>query len=300
MAGGSEALESVRERIRKTFGAWGPDTGVEQMRADWERLFAVEEDPAPAESEAVDAGGVSAEWLRAPGCREDRALLYFHGGGYILGSVHSHRDLIARLSAASGARALALDYRRAPEHPFPAPVEDAVAAYRWMLDQGLRPENVALAGDSAGGGLVAAALVALRDRGAPLPAAGVLLSPWVDMEAQGDSMKTRADVDPMVQRELVLGMAETYLGGGDPRDPLAAPLHADLSGLPPLLIQVGDHETLLDDATRLAKAARGAGVSVELEPWERMVHVWQIFAKELPEGRLAIERIAAFLGARLG
>ena len=292
----SGELEAVRQRIRDTFGSWGADKPLEEMRREWEELFAVPS--AKAESERVSAGGVEAEWITAPGARADRVLLYLHGGGYLLGSVRSHWDLIARLSAASGCRALGLDYRLSPEHPFPAPVEDATAAYLWLLDQGISPERIAVAGDSAGGGLTAATLIALRDAGTDLPAAGVMISPWVDLEAEGESMQSREELDPMVQRPLILAMAETYLAGADPRSPLAAPLHAKLEGLPPLLIHVGDHETLLDDATRFAAKARAASVDVTLEPWDEMFHVWHLFT-DLPEAAQAVEVIGTFLRKHL-
>jgi acetyl esterase/lipase len=190
---------------------------------------------------------------------------------------------------------LLIDYRLAPEHPHPAAVEDAVAAYRFLLQQGISPKRIALAGDSAGGGLVVATLVALRDAGEKLPAAGVSLSPWIDLECLGESMKTKAALDPMVQKEGVLQLAALYLGGKSPRTPLAAPLYADLSGLPPLLIQVGTAETLLDDASRLAERARKAGVNVTYDPWEGMIHVWQLFAPMLDEGKQAIDKLGAFI-----
>jgi acetyl esterase/lipase len=243
---------------------------------------------------------VAAEWLDAPGARPDRAVLYLHGGGYVLGGVNSHRDMIARLSAAAGARALGIDYRLAPEHPFPAAVEDAVSAYRFLLEQGITPAHLAIAGDSAGGGLTAATLIALRDRKLPLPAAAALLSPWVDLEGSGESMNGGIADDPMVSKDLVAMMAPAYLNGVSAREPLAAPLHADLRGLPPLLIQVGRRELLLDDSTRFAQAARRAGVDVTLEVWPGMIHVWQIFASDLEEGREAIARIGEYLRARLG
>ena len=190
---------------------------------------------------------------------------------------------------------LVTDYRLAPEHPHPAAVDDSVAAYRWMLAQGLKPARIAVAGDSAGGGLTVATLVAIRDAKLPVPAAGVCLSPWVDLEGIGESMTTKADVDPIVQKPGLLQMAAAYLGGKDPRTPLAAPLYADLSGLPPLLIQVGTAETLLDDASRLADRARKAGVTVIYEPWENMIHVWHLFASMLDEGQQAIDRIGEFV-----
>ena len=216
-------------------------------------------------------------------------ILYLHGGGYVIGSINTHRELMIRFSKAANARVLGLNYRLAPENPFPAPVEDAVAGYRWLLSQGVKPNRVTVAGDSAGGGLTVATLVAIRDAKLPMPAAGVCISPWVDMEGIGESMTTRAKVDPMVQKAGLLGMAGLYLGGKDPRTPLAAPLYADLKGLPPLLIQVGDAETLLDDATRIAERAKAAGVSVKLEVWPEMIHVWQLFASRLT-GRAAGNR----------
>ncbi len=254
--------------------------------------------PAGVTCTPVEAGGVSAEWHVADGAAEDKVILYVHGGGYVMGSAGSHRDMTGRLSKAAGARVLSLNYRMAPEHLFPAAVDDTVAAYRWLLDQGIKPANIAVAGDSAGGGLAFAALLAIRDGGHPVPAAGIGISPWVDMEGLGESMTTRAAVDPVVQKEGLLNMAKTYLGDADPKNPLAAPLHANLAGLPPLLIQVGDHETLLDDSNRIAERARKAGVDVTLKVWDEMPHVWHLFAPILPEARQAIDEIGAFFQAR--
>ena len=192
---------------------------------------------------------------------------------------------------------LGLNYRLAPENPFPAAVDDALAGYRYLLDHGFEPAHIAIAGDSAGGGLTLATLVAIRDAKLPLPAAGVCLSPWVDMEAKGESMTTRADMDPIASRDALFMMAQSYLGGNDPKTPLAAPLHADLKGLPPLLIQVGDAEVLLDDSNRVAARARTSQVKVTLEIWPEMIHVWQLFASFLPEGQEAIEGIGKFIRA---
>ncbi len=250
--------------------------------------------------EPRDVNGVPAEWVSARGAAADRAVLYLHGGGYVLGSIGTHRELAARISAASGARCLVIDYRLGPEHPFPAAVEDAVKAYRWLLDVGYAPERLAIAGDSAGGGLTMATLLALKNEKLPLPATGVCISPWVDLAQQGESMTTKHDVDPMVTREPLTMMAKHYLAGADPNTPLASPIHGDLRGLPPLLIHVGESETLLDDSTRLAERARKAGVEVELEVWPEMIHVWHAFAALLPEGREAIGRIGVHLAKRLG
>ena len=267
----------------------------QEMRPVLERLFTDFPSARQVKCEPVSAGGVKAEWIIAPNAAADRAILYLHGGGYIMGSINTHRELIARLSKAAQARILALDYRLAPEHPFPAPVEDATAAYRWMLAQGLKPSRIAVAGDSAGGGLTVAALVAFRDAGLPMPAAGIPISPWVDLEAIGESMKTRSSQDPIVKPEMIREIARVYLAGQNPRSPLAAPLYADLHGLPPLLIHVGDAEALLDDSKRLAERAKAAGVDVTLEVWPEMPHVWHLFAHFLPEGQQAIDRAGEFV-----
>lgn len=274
------------------------DMSIEEARAAIEEAATVFPVPNDVLLEPVDAGGVPAEWISAPGAEADRVIYYLHGGGYNIGSIVSHRELVSRISRAAGARALAIDYRLAPEHPFPAAVEDSLAGYRWLLSGGADPARLVVAGDSAGGGLTVATLVALRDAGDPLPAAAVCLSPWVDMEGLGESMRTKGDLDPMVQYEHLLKGASAYLAGADPSHPLAAPLYADLSGLPPLLIQVGTAETLLDDSTRLAKRAKAAGMDVTLEVCDDMIHVFQFFAAMLPEGRQAIDRIGGFIRAR--
>jgi len=275
------------------------EPSLEQLRTGFESLAAVFPPEADVRSETVDAGGVSADWIETPGADPSRVLLYLHGGGYVIGSVNTHRDLASRIARAAGVRALSVAYRLAPENPHPAAVEDSTAAYRWLIGQGLEPGRVVLAGDSAGGGLTIATLVALRDAGDPLPAAGVCLSPWVDLEGIGESMTTKAELDPLIQHDGLAKMGRLYLGDLDPHTPLAAPLYADLGGLPPLLIQVGTAEALLDDATRVAEKASAAGVDVTLEPWDDMIHVWQIFASQLPEAREAIDRIGDFIRKRI-
>lgn len=248
----------------------------------------------------VDAGGVPCEWIATPGSREDRVVVHYHGGAYTMGSLETHRGLATHIARASRARVLLVDYRLAPEHPHPAAVEDAVAAYRFVLGEGLAPGSVALSGDSAGGGLTAATLIALRDAGHPLPAAAVCISPWLDMTLSGESIESRAEQEVMVTR-LVLDLAsEAYCKGSDRRAPTASPLFADLAGLPPLLVQVGTAERLLDDSRRFAARAKAAGVDVTLEVADEMFHVWHAFADLLPEAREAIERLAAFLEKRWG
>ena len=249
--------------------------------------------------EPVTANNVPAEWTSAPGADISRAILFVHGGGYVIGSLDSHRHLASEIARDLGGRALALHYRLSPEHPFPAPVDDSVAGYRYLLEQGIAPGNIAIAGDSAGGGLVVAALIAIRDAGLPQPACGWCISPWVDMEGIGGSMAGKSAEDPIVQREPLLEMASLYLNGANPRSPLAAPLYADLRGIAPLFIQVGAAETLLDDSVRLAGAAGAADVPVTLEIWPEMIHVWHLFHPRLAAGRSAIAAGAAFVRAAM-
>ena len=288
-----EQLESVIELLTSRDRPESPT--IQESRDGFERLAEYVGGDTPATVDEVNANGVPAEMVRADGASGDGVTLYLHGGGYVIGSPATHREFAKRLSAATGGGVLAIDYRLAPEHPFPAPVEDAVAAYQWLLEQGYDPARISIGGDSAGGGLAVATLVSLKEHNLPMPACGVCLSPWIDMEGLGDSMTSRAGTDPMVQREGLVAMGNVYLGGADPRSPLAAPLYADLSGLPALLIQVGTRETLYDDATRLADNAREAGVDTTFEPWEEMIHVWHLFAPLLDEGQQAIEQIGEFI-----
>jgi acetyl esterase/lipase len=294
----SEMFQMIVDMMRAQRSAIPPELDPVEMRARMESMTGLLPLPSDVVTEPVSAGGVPAEWVSTPAADEQHVVLYLHGGAYVVGSINTHRDLAGRISRASGARVLNLDYRLAPEHPHPAAVDDATAAYRWLLAGGHAPERLAIAGDSAGGGLTIATLVALREQRHPLPAAAVCLSPWVDLEGIGESMTARAHLDPMVQHDHLLHMAKLYLGGLPPRTPLAAPLYADLSGLPPLYIQVGTAEILLDDATRIAERARKVGVEVTLEPWEDMIHVFQAFAPLLPEGQQAIDKIGEFLRGR--
>lgn len=249
-------------------------------------------------AEPVVASGVPAEWLELPGARTDRVILYLHGGAYCIGSVAAYRGLAASIAKAAQARALVVDYRLAPEHPFPAAVQDVQAAYQWLLAEGSPPVRVALAGDSAGGGLVLALLISLRDAGQPLPAAGVCLSPWTDLAFSGESWTTRAKLERVLNRVTMGQMAKAYLGAADPRSPLASPHYAELDGFPPLLIQVGSDEVLLSDAEELARKAEEAGVAADLEVWDGMYHAWHIGSRTVPEARRAIDRIGAWLQLR--
>lgn len=251
------------------------------------------------EHESGTSGGVKGEWVRTNVSVPDAALLYVHGGGYLIGSSKSHRHMVGALSVESGLPVFSADYRLAPEHPFPAALDDAVAAYKGLLDKGIASARLAIAGDSAGGGLTIATLVALRDRGLPLPACAVAISPWCDLSQGGEAYRARAKRDPIVSKGGLDKMAAAYLNGADPKTPLASPVFADLKGLPPLLIQVGTEEALYDDALTLKARAESAGVEVSLESWGGMIHVWHIFHPILSEGRDAIARIGRFLKARI-
>ena len=270
-----------------------------ESRARFENTAVVLGGAPDAKCEKVNAGGVRAEWVIAPGCETDRAILYLHGGGYVIGSANTHRRLAYDISAASSARVLVLDYRLAPEHPFPAAIDDATEAWLWLQQQGFPPHRLAIAGDSAGGGLAIATLVNLRNHKLPLPACAVAISPWVDLEATGTSITTRAAQDPMVQKDGLLWMAGLYLNGKDPKSPLASPLHADLHGLPPVLVQVGTAETLLDDSVRIAEKMHAAGVDVRLAIWPNMLHVFPLFAPVLSEGRDGCVEIGTFIRAKM-
>jgi epsilon-lactone hydrolase len=275
---------------------------VAALRRLWE-VLAARSTPVPDEVswEPVTAGGVACEWVHGPAERGRQAMMYLHGGCYVFGSAATFRELIGRLSMATGMWVLALDYRLAPEHPFPAAVDDALAAYRWLLGTGIEPGGIVFAGDSAGGGLALATLLALRDAGDRLPAAAVLLSPWTDLTCSGESYASRAESDPLFTREQVVTLAAQYLAGANPASVLASPIYADLKGLPPLLVHVGSDEVLLDDATRLAERAKAAGVDVELRVWDGMWHEFQRYAgRGVIEAQESIDLIGAFTKKRVG
>jgi acetyl esterase/lipase len=291
----STELQLVLDMLR--LGSPLAGTTIPEMRANMEATSGAVPAPPDVRYEPTTAGGVPAEWARLDGGASDAALLYLHGGGYCVGSVRTHRLLVGSLTRACAVPVLSLEYRLAPEHPHPAAVDDAVTAYRHLLGRGFSPDRLALAGDSAGGGLTVATLLALREAGLPRPAAGVCISPWLDLALSGETMVTKADVDPMCKPALLAMMAAAYLAGADARTPGASPLYADLAGLPPLLVQVGTAETLLDDARRFAARAEDAGVRVTLEVWDDMIHVWHAFAMLLPEGQQAVDRIGTFVRA---
>lgn len=252
--------------------------------------------PPETQIEPVRIDDFDAEWVSGPSAAEDRAVCYLHGGGGVMGSPRHYRDLAARISVACGMRVLVPDYRLAPEHPYPAGLEDVVRAYGWLLDGGMRPSHIVMGGDSAGGALTLQALLKLRDGGEPLPAAAFFMSPLTDwLNFDGESFITRAKADPWLSEEFCRLMSAYYVADADRDDPLLVPIAMDLAGLPSMLVQVGDDEVLLSDATRLAQRARQAGVRVILSVWPRMWHVFQGSASSLPEGREAIAQIGAFL-----
>jgi monoterpene epsilon-lactone hydrolase len=288
------SIDDIRELLRQR--PRPPDWAERRKRLD-----AMGKVPLPPDV-TIETGAIGAlpiEWTWASTSDPAKTLLYFHGGGYCSGSIASHRGMVVEAGRIAGARTLAVDYRLAPEHPFPAALEDARSAYGFLLDRGLRPENIAVGGDSAGGGLALALLTELRDSGAPLPACGWLVSPWVDLELTGASLSSKADVDPMIQKAYLEELTAAYLAGGDPKNPLVSPLRADLKGLPPLLVQVGSAETLLDDAVRIVERAGAADVAAILEIWPHMIHVWHLWASVLDEGQLALASAGAFIRARL-
>ncbi|MGH7058827.1 MAG: alpha/beta hydrolase [Stellaceae bacterium] len=285
--------------VRALLAALPRPAGLAERRQRLDALCARYTLPADVRVEAILANGVAAEWTATPGADPAWVILYLHGGGYVSGSLASHRHVVAQAGRESRARTLALGYRLAPEHPFPAALDDALAGYRYLLAQGIEPRHVAIAGDSAGGGLAIATLVSLRDRGETLPACAWCISPWVDLEMLGSSMAAKAEADPLIQKAYLSELAASYLAGADPRSPLAAPIHADLRGLPPLSIQVGSAETLLDDAVRLAGRAGAAGVMARLEIWPDMIHAWHLFYQELAAGRRALAQAGEFIRAYL-
>jgi acetyl esterase/lipase len=290
-------LDAVLAELKGVLAS--PPTTIGGFREAWstvmDRVVAGVDPVAGARFESVDVEGIPGTWITTPGSVADRIVLFTHGGGYAFGSVHTHRDFVARLAQACGARVLGIDYRLAPEHPYPAAVEDTVSAYRWLLGQGLDPSRIVLVGDSAGGGIALAALARITAQAGalPVPAGCAAVSAWLDFEATGESMDTNAGKDPFNQRDVVLMVAGMYLAGGSPED--ASPLHARLDGLPPLLLLAGGDEVLADDTRRMAEAARGAGVKVTMRIWDGLYHDFPIFDPLEPSSVQALEMIAAFV-----
>ena len=278
-----------------------PEMPLDEMRLMLEQWGNITGEPRGVDYIETSASEVPALWAAPKNCAEDRVLLCAHGGGYVAASMYTHRKTYGHVAKAIGCRALIVDYRRAPENVHPGPVNDMAQSYKWLLDQGIRPGHVALIGDSAGGALAVTTILRTRQQGLPLPAATMPLSPWLDMEATGATFETNAQKDLIASRDMIQAMAGMFLGeGGNRRDPLANPLYADLAGLPPMYIQTGADEALLDDSRALAELAHKSGVDVTLEIVPEMQHVFQFLAGTAPEADAAIRRLADWVRPKLG
>lgn len=289
----SEKHDAIRAYLRDRAAAF--PSGIPEMRRAFDDMLAALPVLPGTVTTPLRVGDLRAAMFAAPGVANQGVLLFLHGGGYAMGSVKGYAGFVSRAGKAAGLPCLAIDYRLAPEHPCPAAIDDAEAAYQWLLDHGYDPARIAVFGDSAGGGLAIALLLQLRDIGAPLPAFAACISPWTDLALGGASLEANAEREPFLRIQAMRGLARLYLGGRDPRDPAASPLHASLAGLPPILIAAGSAEMLLDDARGLAEKARQAGVAAELALWEDMFHGWHLFPGALPEA----EELLGLLGARV-
>ena len=293
------ALDHLFDSFVATLGA-SPNMSIDELRDMLEKCGDVARDPGGVDYLEEDANGTICLWAVPKNCKTDRVLLALHGGGCVTGSRFSHRKMYAHLAKAVGCRALIPDYARAPEHQHPSQVNECLKVYQWLQAQGIKPGHIATVGDSAGGNLCTTVVLAAREKGLPLPAAVMALSPWYDMEATGASFKTNAKVDRLVSAEMSLNMSQTFLGTASPRDPLANPLHADFKGFPPTYFQVGGYEALLDDTLRGAERAKAAGVEVKCEVFPEMQHVFQFMAGNAPEADDAIVKLAAWVKPKLG
>lgn len=300
----SPEAAAVFAQNQQLLAAWmaDPNYGIEDFRRIFDEFLDSLAIPADATFTEVDAGGVPAIWADAPDAAPDKVVLHFHSGGLVMGTAAGYRSFGANLSAASGARVLLVDYRLAPEHPWPAQLDDALAAYRWVLVQGIEAASIVISGDSGGGGLAMSTLLALRDAGQALPAAGLAVSPLADWTVSGESMVTNAAHDPLLPGPDLVHMLGSMLLAGttDPADPSVSPVFADFSGLPPLLVMAGSIETLLDDGKRIVVAAQKAGVDAQFVEGEGMVHIWPLFADRLPEARETITELGAFIRKQIG
>jgi len=290
-------MASLRSRIFRllTTRKYDWSKPLPQLRRSFERDARLLRVARHVKISHAQADSVSGEWIRPRGASEEKVMLYLHGGGYVSGSSKTHRPLASRIAKACKLNTLFIEYRLAPEHPFPAALEDSMASYLWLLKQGFQPGNIVIAGDSAGGGLVLSTLVALRDAKQPLPSAAVCLSPWTDLAGTGESINTKAGKDPFLDITLLDCGRRNYVVANDPRTPLISPLYANLKGLPPILIHVGTDEILLSDSIRLAENARKAGVNVTLKIWPDMWHVFHFWATLIPEADMALKEIGEFV-----
>jgi len=295
-----EAIE-----LNKSFRADIKDSGMftlpfDEQRSNWDAFGdTIPEYSADVSIEPDSCNDVPCEWVIAPGAHEDKILLHLHGGGYVIGHPNGYRNYNSRVSEAIGAPVLAVDYSLAPEFPFPTAIEDCLNVYKWVLEHGYEPENVAFTGESAGGGLVFATLLAARDEKIPLPAAAVAISPWIDLTNSGASHQFNEQFDPMIGPAVLDMFAAAYINGDDLRNPLASPIFSELAGLPPIYLLVGSTEVLLDDARTLFMKLSRAGVDTTIEVAPNMPHIWPIFAYQIPEGRTAIARMSNFFKTHL-
>ena len=288
--------ESEIDAIRRLLSSKPRPVGWDERRQRIEEVGATWPVADDIKTTAVDVNGIRGEWTTAPGSDATRALLYFHGGGYCSGSIRSHRSLVAEAGRSAKVRTLAVAYRLAPEHPFPAALDDALTAWRYLRGQGFAPDHIAIGGDSAGGGLTIALINQLRAAGEPLPGCAWLISPWTDLTLTGPTLASKDAVDPLIHKAYLAELADAYvLRDMDRTDPRVSPLFADLAGFPPTLIQVGACETLLADATRFAASAGAANVAVTLEVWPDMIHAWPLWNKHLEPGRRALANAGRFI-----
>lgn len=291
----SKGMENVIKLLKK-FQDMTEETTVESTRKGLEQMGAMNKIPDDIRCEKVEINGIEGEWIKAPEIKQNKVLLYLHGGAFVAGSINTHRDLISRISRAGNIKVMAINYRLAPEHPYPAGLEDSFNTYKWLIfKKNYNPHNIIIGGDSAGGTLTISTLIKIKKEQLPFPVAAFCLSPATDMTGSGETYTTKADLDPFLTPELGDLVLENYLKEADPEDPLVSPLYADLEGLPPIYIQVGTSEILLDDSIRIAKKLEDAGVEVELDVWEDMIHVFAAFAAFAPESREAIEKIGKFI-----
>ena len=289
------------EAIRALLGSKPRPVGWIERRARLDEVGSAWPAASDVTCDAVDCDGVQGEWTISPGSNASHVLLYFHGGGFCSGSILSHRRMVTEAGRSAGIRTLAIDYRRAPEHPYPAAHEDAVTAWRFLRKQGIAADKIAVGGDSAGGNLTLALISRLRAAGEPLPACAWLVSPWTDLTMSGATLKTKDAVDPLIHKAYLEELADAFAPSPiDRRDPLISPLFANLAGFPPVLIQVGSAETLLSDATRLAEAAGSADLEVTLEIWPQMIHAWPVWNAKLADGRRALAKAGQFIRAHFG
>ena len=293
MRSDDEALDGIRRVLMKHRET--PFDSMEAVRARYDSLTANFELLSGTDRAALRVGDRAAEWVSAVGIDPEYVVLLLHGGGFFTGSLDSHRVFASYLSRATKSRVLVLDYRLAPEHPFPAAHEDAIACYRWIVEQGFDPSRTAIVGDSAGGGLAISTLARLRAHALPAPSSAAVVGPMFDLEVLGRSYDANAELDPWMTIESHRAVIDAFLRGADPRDPIANPLYADLAGLPPILIQVSEDEMFLDDSVAMAERLDMAGVPVSLERWDGVLHDWHLFAPVLASGTAAIERIGEFV-----